>query len=447
MTVCASPLVAVLAAASAGLSAGTATAQAVVPSDKSILYYKIGGGEPVSRPANPASTTLKLGLGGSARLNYSCGRFDAGVTIENLMNGFANLGTTVTGAIRSGIAALPLYVLQRASPGLYELFQTYHRKAEAEWNIALKTCEEMEAQIRQGGDPYAEWLAMAKSEHWKDASIATRDAVGAKQQVESDGGVKGLTWIGGAKKGGRYQSAIEVIRDMTQAGYNVTMNRPAAAPATAVFAPTTKLTTAFASPKLAADWIVSVMGDKQISLCDEVGCQAKASTPGNGLLPKYEAERPAAETQLQNVVVGSSGAPYAELEKASAPGVAITRELVDALRELSPSQRQLAMSRLAMEVAQARVVDKALMARNVLLTGAGVPEAAWEPAQKEMRERVDQLNRHLDDLLFETRVRREIVSATAKDVLEAHRGERGTSSSARQQDRGDARPLEDGRVK
>ncbi len=33
-----------------------------------------------------------------------------------------------------------------------------------------------------------------------------------------------------------------------------------------------------------------------------------------------------------------------------------------------------------MEVAQARVVDKALMVRNLLLTGGGVPEAAWEPA-------------------------------------------------------------------
>jgi len=426
--------------------ASHAAAQAVVPGDKSVLYYKIGGGEPISRPANPAATTLRIGLGGSARLNYSCGRFDAGVTIENLMNGFASLGTTVTAAVRSGIAALPLYVLQRASPGLYELFQTYQKKAEAEWNIALKTCEEMEAQIKQGGDPYAEWLSMAKGENWKDVSVSTRDAVTAKQRVESDGGANGLTWIGGTKKGGRNQPAIEVIRDVTQAGYNVTMNRPPAASPTTVFPPTTKLATAFPSPKLAADWLVSVIGDKQISLCDEVGCQAKASTPGNGLLPKYETERPAAETQLQTVVAGTTAPAYADLEKASAPGVAITRELVDALRSLRPAERQLAVTRLSMEVAQARVVDKALMVRNVLLTGGGVPEAGWEPAQKEVRERVDQLNRHMDDLLFETRVRREVVSSTAKDLIEAFRAERATSAATRQQERTDPRPLEDGRV-
>jgi hypothetical protein len=113
---------------------------------------------------------------------------------------------------------------------------------------------------------------------------------------------------------------------------------------------------------------------------------------------------------------------------------------------LSPAERQIVLSRLSMEVAQARIVDKALMVRNVLLTGGGVPEAGWEPAQKELRERVDQLNRHMDDLLFETRMRREVVSTTARDVLEAFRAERALSTATRQQEGTDKRPLENGRV-
>jgi integrating conjugative element protein (TIGR03755 family) len=435
-----------LAAAVLTAALAQASAQPIVPGDRSILYYKIGGGEPVSRPAHPNTTTLKIGLGGTARLNYSCGRFDAGITIENLMNGFAKLGTAISGAVKAGIAALPMYIFQRASPGLYELFQTYQKKAETEWNIALKTCEEMEAQIKQGGDPYAEWLSMAKGEQWKDESKSTQDAAEAKHRVETNGGTKGLTWIGGARKGGRNQDAIEVIRDITQAGYNVTLNKPPAAPAATVHPPTTKLSAAFPSPRVAADWAVSVIGDRQIALCDEVGCQSKSSTPGSGLLPKYEAERPTAERQLEAVVRGTSTPPYADLEKASAPGVAITRDLVEALRAMRPSDRQIMLGRLAMEVAQARIVDKALMVRNVLLTGGGVPEAGWEPAQKELRERVDQLNRHMDDLLFETRMRREVVSTTARDVLEAFRAERALSTATRQQEGTDKRPLENGRV-
>lgn len=431
--------------------ASAADAQTVVPGDKSLLYYRIGGGEPVSRPANPGMSTLRIGLGGTARLNYSCGRFDVGLTIQNLMNGFASMGTTITGGVRAGIAALPLYILQRANPGLYELFQTYQRKAEAEWNIALKSCEEMEAQIKQGGDPYAEWISMAKGEHWKSLSYSTTDAVSAKQRAETDGGINGLTWIGGVRRGGRGQAAIEVIHDIAQAGYNVTMMRPPGASPVTVFPSTgpaaTKLTRAFPSPKLAADWAVSVVGDRQIALCDEPGCQPKAASPGSGLLAQYEVERPQAETQLQAVIAGAGTADYGDLDKASAPGIAITREVVDALRAMPPAQRQLAVSRLAMEVAQARVIDKALMVRNLLLTGGGVPEAGWEPAQKELRDRIDQWNRHMDDLLFETRMRREIVSATAKELLEAYRAERPVSGTAPPEDGADRRPLENGRVR
>lgn len=430
---------------------GAARAQPpVVPGDESVLYYRIGGGEPVSRPANPLSSTVRIGLGGTARVNYSCGRFDMDVTIENLMNQFANLGTTINAAVKAGIAALPLYILQRASPGLYELFQTYRRKAELEWDIALKSCEEMEAIIRQGGDPYEEWIKLAKGENWKAASLTVADVVQAKKKIETEGGTKGLAWIGGISKGGRFQGAIEVIRDLVQAGYNVTMNLPPGAPPGAVFPASgpaaTRLTTTFATPRAAADWAVAVLGDVSISLCDEPGCQAKATLPGTGLLPKFEAERPAAEAQLAAVLAGVEAPRLADLEKASAPGVAVTRDLVEALQALRAPERRIAVGRVALEVAQARVIDKALLIRNLLLTGAGLPEAAYEPAREHATQRIAQLNRLIDDLLFETRVRREVLSTTAGLVLDAHRSERPLSSGTQAQERPDRRPLENGRV-
>lgn len=66
--------------------------------------------------------------------------------------------------------------------------------------------------------------------------------------------------------------------------------------------------------------------------------------------------------------------------------------------------------------------------------------------QKELRERVEQLNRHMDDLLFETRVRREVVSSTARELIDSFRADRAKSADIRRQDRTDSRPLEDGRV-
>lgn len=432
------------------LSQTATTQEFLMPGEKSTIYYKIGGGDPVSGAANPLSASVRIGLGGAARLNYSCGRFDAGVTIQNLMNGFSQLGTQVTNAVRAGIASLPLYILQRASPGLYELFQTYQKKAELEWSAALKSCEEMEAIIRDGGNPYEDWVKMAKGEGWKEVSIRTGDAVEAKHEVETEGGVNGVTWIGGARKGGRAQDAIEVIRDLTQAGYNVTMNRAPAANATATFPSSgngaTHLTESFATPKLAADWAVSVLGDRQISLCDEPACQAKAATPGTGLLPKFEAEKPKADAALAAVVTGSGMPNNDALTKASAPGVAVTRELIEALRAMPPTERQIAQSRLAMEIAQARIIDRALLIRNVLLTGAGVPEAGYEMAQNEVHAKVEQMNRFIDDLLFETRVRREVVSNTAATVIDTHLAEQRQSRATMQQPPADPRPLKQGRV-
>ena len=44
-----------LCVAAAAAMTGPAWGQATVPGDKSSLYYRIGGGEPVSRAANPGS--------------------------------------------------------------------------------------------------------------------------------------------------------------------------------------------------------------------------------------------------------------------------------------------------------------------------------------------------------------------------------------------------------
>mgnify|MGYP000303565581 FL=1 len=422
-------------------------ASQLVPGEKSTIYYKIGGGEPISGAANPTMTTIKIGLAGTAKLNYSCGKFDAGITIQNLMNSFASLGTTITGAVKAGIASLPLYILQRASPGLYELFQTYQKKAEAEWNIGLKSCEEMEGIIRNGGDPYEDWIKLAKGEAWKDISTGTTDVVQAKTTVESNNGKKGVSWIGGTKAGGEFQNAIQVVRDVTKAGYNVTMNAAPGASPVITYPPTTKLSETWPNATVAADWAVSVVGDRQISLCDNVGCQAKASIPGAGLLPKFETERPLTMTQLKTAIAGTSAPKRADLEAASAPGVVITRELVDAIRAMRPVEQEIAVGRISMEVAQARIIDRALMIRNAIQTGAGVPEAGWEPAQKEAHLKIEQLNRYIDDLLFETRVRREVVSATANILIDSYRFDRAVSNGVSPQSAPNLKPLENGRVK
>src|SRR5207245_7340639 len=102
---------------------------------------------------------------------------------------------------------------------------------------------------------------------------------------------------------------------------------------------------AFKHPADASKYAQDVLGDMQIAVCDDANCPAKGTNTGLGLSPKYEAEIPAIESAI-NSLVSSSAPNYALLDDIGAPGVAIGREVIDALRELPPCERSIAVPRL-----------------------------------------------------------------------------------------------------
>jgi integrating conjugative element protein (TIGR03755 family) len=421
----------------------------IPPRDRnSLLYYRIGGSESSQRAPNPGVLSVKLGLNGLARMNFSCGRFDMAITVQNLLNNLRRLGTQVTGAIQAGIAALPMYIFQRAAPGLYELFQTYLAKAEKEWQIALKSCEEMEAQIRRGEDPYEDYAKLAKGEAWNSEASNTQDAVKAKENVELSRGANGMAWVGGVKAGGTNQRPIRPIFDSTLAGYNLQLNRPVlgAATTTTSNAQNFRLTRAFPTAQDAATWAVSVIGDQELATCSDSGCPLPGATNGVGLLPKFEAEFATASTQVARLANGTGVPLVADIDAAQAPGIAISRELVDALRALPSADRNAVSGRLAMEIAQARVIDKALLVRNaIMIAASGVPEIERSPAGPALRAKLADLNRLIDDMLVDVKARREIVSQTAAILLESHRANQAGSIGVGPAGRADPHPFANGR--
>jgi integrating conjugative element protein (TIGR03755 family) len=421
----------------------------IAPRDKnSLLYYRIGGSESSQRAPNPGVLSVKLGLNGLARMNFSCGRFDMAITVQNLLNNLRRLGTQVVDAVKAGIAALPMYIFQRASPGLYELFQTYLSKAEKEWQIALKSCEEMEAQIRRGEDPYEDYVKIAKGESWKSEASNTQDAAQAKQNVETNSGTAGVIWIGGVKAGGGNQKPIRPVTESTIAGYNLQLNRPVLgyATTTTANAQNFRLTRAFPTAQEAANWAVSVIGDQELATCSDSGCPLPGATNGVGLLPKLEAEFATASTQVARLANGTGVPSVTDIDAAQAPGIAISRELVDALRALPLADRNVVAGRLAMEIAQARVLDKALLVRNAIMTAAsGVPEIERSPAGPALRAKLADINRLIEDMLFDVKARREVVSQTAATLLETYRAGQAGSGAVLPAGRADPHPFANGR--
>ena len=448
-------LAALLMAAPAAQAATTyygvkANGAASPPRDRnSLLYYRIGGSESSQRAPNPGTVSVKLGLSGLGRVNFSCGKFDAQITVQNLLNNLRGLGVQATNAVRAGVAALPMYVFQRAMPGLYELYQTYIVKAERQWQVALKSCEEMEAQMRQGQDPYEDYVKLAKAEAWKSEAGSTQDAVQAKDNVETKRGAGGMAWVGGAKAGGGGQAPIRPVWDTTIAGYNLQMNRPAqAAPTTAAATPQAlRLTRAFPTAQSAADWAVSVLGDQNVATCSDSNCPPPGAINGVGLLPRLEDEVTLAASQLAPLANGSGVPAVAALEAAQAPGVAVSRELVEALRALSVADRAPVVARLAMEIAQARILDKALLVRSSMMVAvSGVPEIERSPAGPTITAKIANLNRLIQDLLFDVRARREVVSQTAGTVIEAYRADQAVLTAVAPAGRADPHPLFGGKA-
>jgi len=276
---------------------------AQAPTEDSLWYYEIGGAEPVSAPANPSVVSVTLGGSAQLGLGYSCGKFDPVAAVTHTLNdigaGVDNMMNAMTAAASAAIAALPALILQRANPGLYDLFQNALLKAEETMQLATKSCEQMEAEIAAGKNPYADLITLSKGNDWKvQMGIGGNDAVTAKASVETANGDNGVPWIGG-QAGGAGQPVLQFTGDIVKAGYNVNMNRPVTAAGPVPSAASTRLSEIWSTPTDARDWVVDVVGENIVTTCDT--CR-KDSIPGTGLLPKLHQESTAVTTDLQNLV-------------------------------------------------------------------------------------------------------------------------------------------------
>jgi len=414
------------------------------------LYYRLGGGTPTSGAPNKNALSLQLGSG--IRANYSCGKFDVGVSWSTLMNGIQNLGATVTGALQAGIAALPLYALQRAQPGLYQLFQNFSQKADLLVSASLKSCEEMEAMIKNGKDPYEEYVAMAKGERWKVKASASGDVVQAKYDINKNEEAQrvGVDWVFGTKAGGAGTAPIQPIRDLSVAGYNVTINKAASTLSTANYGSSslasTRLVQSFQTPETLAKWTTEVVGDQKIYLCtQDASCPTSTSTvTATGLAPKFEQELESILPSMRRMSEAKTST-QTDLAKVSAPGMAVSPQLMEAVRQLPVDVRNVAVNRLSQELAMHVVIDKALIARNTLIAGMSLPQAtASTEVSRQAQAKVDRLTQYINDMMFEFRIRKEMTGDTALAIMGNSLTAGSISDAVTGGSRADTKPFFDG---
>lgn len=424
-------------------------------SDNSDFYYEIGGARSISVPANTQVNSYAINGAVELGLGYSCGNFDPTLGVANVLNSLLQTGNNLVngavGAVQAAIGGLPALVLQRIDPGLYDLFQNAVIRAEAVIALANKTCEDYEQAIRQGQNPYADWSDLSKIIDWKvqmgknGYGSAKNDVVQAKKNVQKANGRNGIPWIGGKKAGGVQQAAIQVTQDGVTAGYNLTLNRQAddtSAPKKSKTTP--RLVEVFADPSEASQWAVDVLGDVNIRTHDNHPVE---TIPGYGLLPKVEKDMQSIQKDLSDLVSGKTRVTLANLEKVSSDALLINGDVIAAIITLKPSERVVAVSKLASEAAMTRTVEKAMLIRRLLLTATREPNLGATEATTAIQASIDQLDRDIADVLFERKIHNELASKTSALLLALQRQQTERGRAYQRPGGSDEAILQDGAIK
>ena len=418
---------------------------AEAPSEDSLFYYKIGGGRDIAIPPQLSITTIDLSLNGQASA-LSCSGFDPMVAIEssldNLRNGVDNAVNAIELAATAAIANLPGYILQKANPGLYDLFQNALLRANESFSLATKSCERIQYEIAKNTNPFDEWATVSWGDSWKQSvGVGGANIHDAKDDAE-DAPNDGIEWVGGLRRGGIDQPPIRVLSDVARAGLNILSERE---PQTTTDLPSSApLVQHFTGPNAVDAWINNVLGDVEVGLCD--GCD-KGARSGKGLIPYIEQTTEDIVGLLVDLVSGSTQATRINLAQVEAPGIAVTLQVIQAIRNQSADEVAIVINKLAQEIAEARVMEEAMIIRRLLLSGRKEGYvAANQIAQREVVRALDELESEISNVIFEKDTRNQFVTSTVIELLLRDRAIRQSSVNTPASVPIDSRPLKNGGV-
>ena len=397
----------------------TSAGQAVSVDDE--FYYALGGGEPVTRAASNRDTTIEVGGDVAWNTDLMCGNFDMSLSVGEQLRGikgsFSDLMDSVIRAATGAVASLPALVIQKVNPALYDLLQNGVLQASEEFHLAQVSCEDivgiMDEVITHNG-----WENVAKGGYWAGESASGSELLITRSSADTDGINAGVVWVEGTTKGGRGQPPIELVGDTVKAGYNQLLQRNAANNSSM----TSRCADApicehWPNPQAMANWVIDVVGEQKIRTCE--GCDKISARPGMGLTHQLGIEREQIAIDLQMLVLSDSAPTTAQLETVSGgPAMLISRRVIEALREEEAHEQAVLINRLAAEMALSRTMERAMIARRALISGMKEPNIAnLQIAQDDLAPYIADLEKDIENILFEIEVRDRIASNTAAQLL------------------------------
>lgn len=403
--------------------------------NQSDYYYKLGGTSNLYIPPINKDQTITIGGNVDSRLGFSCNGFNPVVSISNTFQDLKSSVVNIPGGIienlKGSVIGYPLYKLQQSMPGLYNVLQNTAAAAMNEFTVRVKDCQDVKLALEAGQSPIENMLSVSDSQGWLDAAKRAKTSNVDVMQVSKTLAQKrdeyGLPWIGHhqGNAGGKYQRPIRVINDVVIAGYNVLLQRAPLnneQPSDAQ----TPMTQTWASPLIAADWAVKVLGDIHVSANDESTKSSNHDTKAGIGLSALLQSCDSSNTCTQNVAKAlwqlvDKQWPLTEekLKPVSASNLMVTDEIITTLQHMEREEQILTVSKLAEEVAVQNMLDKALMMRKILQAGGQVQEVQnLKPALGMVHFALKKLDEEVHSLSFESEVRKKMLTDTLKLIMD-----------------------------
>jgi integrating conjugative element protein (TIGR03755 family) len=444
----------------------------LIPGDTGGMYYKIGGGDVTPLPYTGTGTDVNLDFSGNAGLGFDCDSFNPTVSIINSLNGlgdsYKNIEKNVFENMKGMLISEAGYLMAKAMPNLYKYARDGIGFGQFTYGLGLKSCNAMLSEVDEGKDPMNDWKQLAKRDSWKyHMSMASTQAaksgmLGAdgadvsqiKSKVEDDNGKSGMQWVQGVVRagqkyaGGQGQPSIHLTKDTVIAGYNVLVGHGRTYDNTSPpqrDKDNQRLIDDFPDPKQAAQWMIKVVGEQEISTYPN---GPKKSIPGIGLLNDVQAQSEAIKKKLVALIEGGDKMTVKNLKAVSPPKVMLNDAVIEMLRKQSSDlMRAIYVNKIANEVAVAKVLDKAKLGLQLLEVGRQVPAIfANSAAQKGIITEENRMKQWISDLRSNPKDNTEFVGGTIASLMSETNASEAASASIRPSARA-VPPMEEGAIK
>lgn len=306
----------------------------------------------------------------------SCSGWDVGVSFDGLIDDAESqlnrMQRNVVNSIRGFITSLPMLLLQREDPGLYEMLNNMLINGENIFQAKAETCRNMSERFAKSKDGLG---ALQDSSFWVDFGQKEQsgrksggDLVKTIDDAEENKGEAGVIGMGGEMCGGVGQASCKPVEAAAREGFERLAENAGVNQNGDPIVPWYKQIWSASSD--ASKWIKTVVGDVQYATCK--GCEKLKQTPGIGVYDDIANEANAVRELLREVVSRTDVPNLNDLKRVSSNDVFVSESVIFALRDESV-QQELFLSRIAEEIALLKTVDKLLAARRILMAGKADP--------------------------------------------------------------------------